>query len=400
MKHEDLSDLFKEWQRKHPKSYEPLSLGTSTVCHGLGIFTRTEVAKGDIIYEDSYPLVAMQFAYSRYSGAICCEHCLCSVGGLADAFDHVLDLKDMSLAEDFPAIVPDIVWLDSLQQNPTGLPCKCGQSQYCSEDCQRLDQPAHGRLCSNPKVRHELQTLALEHNEFFLLAAKAVSVMADRMQTFSWTAERALSEFICFAIGPVRGEIDEGIRRSHELILKLIPETELAELRDEFTIDQYARLLRVFEVNDMLINYDHFSLHLLRVAGQCPHGQALQQSSEWSRLVNLVRRLVPYDDENAPSLTPFPEFLGSGLYRGVALTNHSCSPNAEASFGSSRALQVTALAELRAGEEVLQSYIDEHLPLAVRQSKLKKAYGFICRCARCRKDALLELQHRRDDANG
>ncbi|EER03826.1 hypothetical protein, conserved, partial [Perkinsus marinus ATCC 50983] len=72
-------------------------------------------------------------------------------------------------------------------------------------------------------------------------------------------------------------------------------------------------------------------------------------------------------------------------------TNHSCSPNAEASFRGSRCLRVKSLKPVHSGEEVFQSYIDENLPLVERQSKLRQAYGFACRCGRCRTEALAEL---------
>ncbi|KAF4690468.1 SET and MYND domain-containing protein 5 [Perkinsus olseni] len=376
MGHADLPRLFQEWQRRHPEDYGALSLRKSTACSGLGVFATTDVAEGDILYEDRHPLVSMQFAYSRYSGAICCQHCLCSIGKLSEAFDHVLDLKNMSLEEDFPTLGADIIWLDSLMQCPACIPCSCGEVQYCSEDCRRLAEPGHARLCANAEIRHGLQDLALKYNEFFMLAAQAASIMVSRVQESHWTVERALSEFLSFSSGPVLGKTDGGVQESYDLIIDLFPDDELAEFRERFTVDEYIRLLGVFEVNNMLINYDHPSVDLLQATLRCPRGAALSQNVEWVRLVELIRRLVPYDDECAASLSPFPEVLGSGLYRGVALTNHSCSPNAEASFGTSRSLQVKALKALRAGDEVLQSYIDENLPLVERQTKLREAYGF------------------------
>ncbi|EER13369.1 hypothetical protein, conserved [Perkinsus marinus ATCC 50983] len=179
--------------------------------------------------------------------------------------------------------------------------------------------------------------------------------------------------------------------------MQLFPDDHLAEFRDRFTLDEYVRLLGVFEVNNMLVSFDHPSEELFEVALRCPRGMALAKKVDWHRLLELVQRLVPYDDEGGPSCSPFPEVLGSGLYRGVAVTNHSCSPNAEASFGGSRCLRVKSLRPVHAGEEVFQSYIDENLPLVERQSKLRQAYGFACRCGKCRTEALAELNRRHKD---
>ncbi|KAF4740046.1 hypothetical protein FOZ63_014185, partial [Perkinsus olseni] len=130
MGHADLPRLFQDWQRRHPEDYGALSLRKSTACSGLGVFATTDVAEGDILYEDRHPLVSMH------------------IGKLSEAFDHVLDLKNMSLEEDFPTLGADIIWFDSLMQCPACIP----------------SEPGHARLCANAEIRHGLQDLALKYN--------------------------------------------------------------------------------------------------------------------------------------------------------------------------------------------------------------------------------------------
>ncbi|KAJ7817361.1 SET domain-containing protein [Mycena olivaceomarginata] len=86
-----------------------------------------------------------------------------------------------------------------------------------------------------------------------------------------------------------------------------------------------------------------------------------------------------------PSLTP----LGVSVSPPVALINHSCDPNAVVVFPRSRPntqeplMQVIALRDIVAGEEILTAYIDTTLPKALRQASLRETYLFSCACALC-----------------
>ncbi|PHJ17946.1 histone lysine set [Cystoisospora suis] len=84
----------------------------------------------------------------------------------------------------------------------------------------------------------------------------------------------------------------------------------------------------------------------------------------------------------------FPPFIGIGLFSAVSMTNHSCWPNVEVDYpyGDKRAV-VRALRDIKAGEELRQSYIDETLRLRKRRRQLKQHYKFTCNCPRCRVEA-------------
>lgn len=80
------------------------------------------------------------------------------------------------------------------------------------------------------------------------------------------------------------------------------------------------------------------------------------------------------DDETASTV------VGLGLYPAACLLNHSCSPSAAICFSSGGAvLQVRALCDLKRGQEVTYSYLDEaqlFTPWAQRQSLLRAAHHF------------------------
>lgn len=66
----------------------------------------------------------------------------------------------------------------------------------------------------------------------------------------------------------------------------------------------------------------------------------------------------------------------------LATANHSCDPNAELECDG-RHVQLVALREIREGEEIFISYIDENEPLETRREMLEERYFFTCSCERC-----------------
>lgn len=68
--------------------------------------------------------------------------------------------------------------------------------------------------------------------------------------------------------------------------------------------------------------------------------------------------------------------------------NHSCEPNVHAKFHTKRVdgLTISAVAPIKAGEELKVTYVDPALPLDERQEQLRKNWGFICACPRCKRE--------------
>ncbi|KIM76188.1 hypothetical protein PILCRDRAFT_78079 [Piloderma croceum F 1598] len=89
----------------------------------------------------------------------------------------------------------------------------------------------------------------------------------------------------------------------------------------------------------------------------------------------------------SPALTP----LGITVSPPFALINHSCDPNAVIVFPRANRspskheplMQLVALREIRANEEILTAYIDTTLPRMKRQQSLQETYSFDCRCGLC-----------------
>ncbi|KAG6379628.1 hypothetical protein JVT61DRAFT_10144 [Boletus reticuloceps] len=108
-------------------------------------------------------------------------------------------------------------------------------------------------------------------------------------------------------------------------------------------------------------------------------------------LVNMISRFITNAIAlTSPSLTP----IGAIVSPLAALTNHSCLPNAIVVFprgGKTKmkesVMDVIALRDIAAGEEVLMTYVDTTLPKAQRQQVLTETYNFTCQCPLCKQSA-------------
>ncbi|EDV28054.1 uncharacterized protein TRIADDRAFT_53251 [Trichoplax adhaerens] len=74
--------------------------------------------------------------------------------------------------------------------------------------------------------------------------------------------------------------------------------------------------------------------------------------------------------------------VGIGVYPGLSLVNHSCSPNCSATFRGKQ-MQLRIIENTKIGDELLISYIDPMQVLSSRQNQLQSQYCFKCICERC-----------------
>ncbi|XP_035772624.1 histone-lysine N-methyltransferase SMYD3-like [Anopheles albimanus] len=86
--------------------------------------------------------------------------------------------------------------------------------------------------------------------------------------------------------------------------------------------------------------------------------------------------------------------IGTGMYLGASILDHSCRPNAVATFVGER-LQLRLLEDFAGSEldfnRIFISYIDLIDPSDTRREQLSERYYFRCECERCRDEAEREL---------
>jgi hypothetical protein len=96
-------------------------------------------------------------------------------------------------------------------------------------------------------------------------------------------------------------------------------------------------------------------------------------------------------DDQKPS-----KAVGFGLFETLSCVNHSCQPNAmimevpvSKNNGNKFSVVLKSLEKIEKGSEILISYIDLStvLTLTERQTELRSAYGFECKCRRCLRES-------------
>lgn len=78
------------------------------------------------------------------------------------------------------------------------------------------------------------------------------------------------------------------------------------------------------------------------------------------------------------------QVIGSGLYLGASILDHSCDPNAVAVFEGTT-LHIRTLVDVAQldWDKVSISYIDGMKLTQERQQELQETYYFLCQCRRC-----------------
>jgi hypothetical protein len=82
-----------------------------------------------------------------------------------------------------------------------------------------------------------------------------------------------------------------------------------------------------------------------------------------------------------------------GLYSIQSCINHHCSPNVRIQHpnrSSNHVIEVIALRDVRAGEQLHESYVDPRWSKVQRQNQLRLNYMFECICKRCNQDSPMD----------
>ncbi|KAI8848050.1 hypothetical protein BC829DRAFT_228014 [Chytridium lagenaria] len=88
-------------------------------------------------------------------------------------------------------------------------------------------------------------------------------------------------------------------------------------------------------------------------------------------------------DANAFTLTKEQRPYAEGFFPFGAFFNHSCAPVAFPLY-INRTQYIIAMRDIAVDEEITVPYIDVIHPPSHRAEKLRTAYGFTCRCSRCK----------------
>ncbi|XP_006629574.2 histone-lysine N-trimethyltransferase SMYD5 [Lepisosteus oculatus] len=354
---------------------------------GRGLFAKKAICKGENIFIER-PLVSAQFLWNALYKYRACEYCLRS---LETAEENARRLSgNASLLLPHPeqcSIRPE------LHQA-----CPRCQVMYCSTECRRaaLEQ-YHQVLClgqSRDDLEHPLNKLQEAWRSMhyppetasIMLMARMVAIVKQAQDKGHWLS---IFSQLCSRTASEQEE---------QIALKLLGEKfqgQLESLRNLFTAALYDdHLSRWFSPEGFR--------SLFALVGTNGQGIGTSSLSQWVHGCDALElpvqpreQLDAYIDQLYKDIeTETGDFLnceGSGLFLLQSSCNHSCFPNAEASFPDNNfLLHLTALSDITAGEEICISYLDCCQRERSRHSRhkiLRENYLFVCSCPKCHSQA-------------
>ena len=149
-------------------------------------------------------------------------------------------------------------------------------------------------------------------------------------------------------------------------------------LNTEILFEDFKRVVHTFERTNLHLEIENGTMFKDIEEGfvTCEVGTKLKESHQQVNFPAIV--------SEDPTDFPIPVSIGSGHYPTVARLNHSCDPNIEwRSVNGSNRIEFVALRDIRAGEELFISYIDQSESRETRQFELENLYGFTCSCSKC-----------------
>ncbi|OCT99112.1 hypothetical protein XELAEV_18004903mg [Xenopus laevis] len=268
-----------------------------------------------------------------------------------------------------------------------------GKVTYCSAECLKAAaEQYHQILClgtSRDNPAHPLNKLEEAwRNMHYPPETASIMLMARMVGTIKQAQDKDwwLHLFSQFC--------NKTANEEEEIVHKLLGEKfkgQLDQLRRLFVDALYEeRMSRWFTPEGFR--------SLFALVGTNGQGIGTSSLSQWVHACDALE-LPPRDREKLDALIDqlykdiekvTGEFLnceGSGLYLLQSCCNHSCVPNAEASFPDNNfILHLTALEDIQPGEEICISYLDccqRDRSRHSRQKILRENYLFMCSCPKC-----------------
>uniref|UniRef100_A0A8C9VZC9 Protein-lysine N-trimethyltransferase SMYD5 n=1 Tax=Scleropages formosus TaxID=113540 RepID=A0A8C9VZC9_SCLFO len=314
---------------------------------GKGLFARKGIRKGETIFVER-PVVCAQFLWNSLYKYRACDHCMRSLETAEENARRLSGLSGLSLP--YP---------DQCQVRPELHQC-CPQCQvmYCSAECRQaaLDQ-YHRVLCLGPS-RDDL-----EH---------PINKLQEAWRNMHYPPETSSIMLMARMVASVKqGQL--ALLRS--LFSSALYDDHLSQW---FSPDGFRSLFALVGTNGQGIGTSSLS--------QWVHAcDALELPGQQREQLDAFIDQLYKDIEKETG--DFLNCEGSGLFLLQSSCNHSCVPNAEASFPENNfLLHLTALSDISPGEEICISYLDCCQRDRSRHSRLKilrENYLFVCSCPKC-----------------
>ncbi|XP_037117571.1 SET and MYND domain-containing protein 5 [Syngnathus acus] len=349
---------------------------------GKGLFAKRGIKKGEVIFIER-PLVCAQFLWNALYKYKACDYCLRALETAEENARRLAGNPDLRLP--YPELCPVRPQLHQA--------CPQCQVIYCSADCRQaaVDQ-YHRALCLGPS--HEDP----EH---------PVNKLKDAWRTMHYPPETSSITLLARMVATVKQAKDKAhwqklfsyfcsrtANEEDELAHKLLGEKfrgQLAVLQSLFKEALYDDELSRWFVPEGFRS-------LFALIGTNGQGIGTSSLSQWVHACDAVElptqkraQLDSFIDQLYKDIErETGDFLnneGSGLFLLQSSCNHSCMPDAEASFPDNNfLLHLSALGDIDPGQEICISYLDCCQRDRSRHSRhkiLRENYMFVCSCVKC-----------------
>ncbi|XP_023655717.1 protein-lysine N-trimethyltransferase SMYD5 [Paramormyrops kingsleyae] len=349
---------------------------------GKGLFAKKSIRKGETIFVER-PLVCAQFLWNAQYNYRACEFCLRSLETAEENARRLSGIPSLLLPHPEQCLV----------QPERHLPCPQCQVMYCSGECRQaaLEQ-YHQVLCTGPSredPEHPLNKLQEawrgihyppETCSIMLMARMVASVKQARdkahwLNLFSQFCSRTANEEEEIAHKLLGEKFQGQLGLLRNLFATALYDDNLSRW---FTPEGFRSLFSLVGTNGQGIGTSSLSQW---VHGCDAQDLPAQQREQLDAFIDQLYKDIEKETGD------FLNCEGSGLYLLQSSCNHSCLPNAEASFPENNFfLHLTALCDIRPGEEICISYLDCCQRERSRHSRLKilrENYLFTCSCPKC-----------------
>ncbi|XP_059201848.1 histone-lysine N-trimethyltransferase SMYD5 [Centropristis striata] len=349
---------------------------------GKGLFAKKSIKKGDTIFFER-PLVSSQFLWNALYKYKACEFCLRALETAEENARRLSGVPGLSLPH------PELCRVrPELHQA-----CPQCQVMYCSSECRQAAADQYHRvLClgsSQDDPDHPINKLKdawrsmhyPPETSSIMLMARMVAAVKQAKDKAHW--QKLFSHF-CSRTGNEEEEI------AHKLLGEKF-RGQLALLHSLFKAALYDDHLTRWFVPEGFRS-------LFALVGTNGQGIGTSSLSQWVHACDALElpgqqkeQLDSFIDQLYKDIEKetgdFLNCEGSGLFLLQSSCNHSCIPNAEASFPDNNfLLQLSALSDITPGEEICISYLDccqRDRSRHSRHKTLRENYLFVCSCPKC-----------------
>ncbi|KAK1904613.1 SET and MYND domain containing protein 5, partial [Dissostichus eleginoides] len=322
---------------------------------GKGLFAKQSIKKGDAIFLER-PLVSAQFLWNSQYKYRACEYCLRALESAEENARRLSGIPGLSLPH------PELCRVRPERHQA------CPQCQVILALClgpsqEDPDHPINKLKDAWRSMHYPPETASI------MLIARMVAIVKQAKDKAQW--QKLFSHFCSRTGEKFRGQL----ALLHSFFKGALYDDYLSRW---FTPEGFRSLFALVGTNGQGIGTSSLSqwVHACD-AIQLP----AQQKEQLDSFIDQMYKDIEKETGD------FLNCEGSGLFLLQSSCNHSCTPNAEASFPDNNfLLQLSALSDVNPGEEICISYLDccqRDRSRHSRHKTLRENYLFVCSCPKC-----------------